>query len=364
MHKLSVESQITIELKRRIQSGEYSAIPSQRELTSEFKTSPTTISKVMHQLKSLGLVESTAGRGFKLMPQNHTQNGGIIGIVWHGASEPTVHESVLILNSIYQELTKNNQKYEMICLGSCDNSSKDIFADNSPYAGFIFLETFNHEALIAEAERRRIPYVVANKESSIPATSTYVNHQRSTATAVRILAAFGHRHIALITKQLDIYFYGNAFNGYRQGLAEAGLQFDEKLVINVGTGDRLEAFQITKDFFETNPIPSAIIACRDYLAAGAYKAVTDKGLIVGQDVSLIGFDNLSWAGGQNVLTTFNEPARKLGSVAAEMILDRVKHGFQPIEEREIEASIILRTSIGPCNKPNINSVPFEFLITT
>jgi len=174
----------------------------------------------------------------------------------------------------------------------------------------------------------------------------------------------GHRHIALLTKNLEIFFYGNSFNGYRQGLAEAGLPFDEKLVINVGTGDRLEAYQATRKYFETNPAPSAIIACRDYLAAGACKAVTERKLLIGQDVSIIGFDNFSWTTGQSMLTTFNEPARKLGSLAAEMMLARIAHGFQPIEEREIEAPIILRTSVGPCKNCNINSVPFEFLITT
>jgi GntR family transcriptional regulator, arabinose operon transcriptional repressor len=368
MNKLSVESNIASELKRRILDGEYklgSVMPTQSQLTKEFKTSFTTITKALNQVKEHGLIELSPKRGTRVLPLNKRPTKGLVGIIiltWY-ASEPTQCEPKLMIDGICKKLTENNQHYELVYMLQPENKNRNLLKELNRYVGFIFIEMFKSSSLVAELEQRRFPYVVANLEVNSEFTSTWVDHKKTTATAVSVLAAFGHKHIALLTKELDSYFYRSALKGYKQGLKNAKIKFDEKLVIITKEKGHAEvAYTATKHYLDNHSTPTAIIACRDYLAAGVWQAITERGLNIGTDVSIIGFDNLSWPEGKN-LTTFNEPAMELGTVAAEMILDRITYGFKPIEKRELEAPLILSSSVGPCQESNANSIPLKLYKT-
>ena len=360
MNKLSVGSNIASELKRRILDGEYvenSAMPSQRQLTKEFKTSLRTISKALTQVKEHGLIKLEPGRSARVLPLDERPNKGTVGIIIWRANDSILHdltecETKLILDGVCKKLTASNQHYELIYMLHPANKKRNLLDELERYSGFIFIEMSNTIAMLEELELRRFPYVIANLEEESKFTSTWVDHRETTMTAIKLMLAFGHRQIALLTSELNSYFYKNAFEGYKTGLKKAGIEFDENLVIIVKERGRAEvAYTTTKHYLDNHLTPTAIIACRDYLAAGAWQAITEKGLNIGTDVSIIGFDNLSWVNGEH-LTTFEEPASELGKVAAIMLIDRITYGFKPIEKRELEAPLILRSSAGPCQKTN------------
>jgi LacI family transcriptional regulator len=217
----------------------------------------------------------------------------------------------------------------------------------------------NAPSLLTELERRQFPYVVANLEEECDFTSTWVDHKKTTATAVSVLTAFRHKKIVLLTRELDSFFYKNALKGYKQGLENAGISFNPDFIISLKTLNGSESsYMLIREYLKWNSKPTAIIACRDELAAGAWQAIVDAKLIIGQDISIIGFDDLSWPAGKN-LTTFAEPARELGNVAAEMLIERITYGFKSVEKRELEAPLILRSSVGPCHELSRDSLPLK-----
>ena len=100
--------------------------------------------------------------------------------------------------------------------------------------------------------------------------------------------------------------------------------------------------------FELTEPPTAIVAGRDYVAHGVCQAIEEAGLEVGHDVSVVGFDDVSWSvGAESVLTTFREPCFELGAGAAEMLVEALRSGRPPSGERVYEASLILRQTVGP-----------------
>ena len=190
--------------------------------------------------------------------------------------------------------------------------------------------------------------MIANLEWSWEITSTWVDHGKATLHAVRTLVSMGHRRIGLVTRSPDTYFYGKSLEGYVAGLEEAGLPLDRTLIVeSEGGHDNLTSYFTAKRLLNVHPVPTAIVAARDYHAHGAYSAFTEAGYVVGRDVSLIGFDDVTWPEGRDFLTTFREPNYELGVVAAEMLIDRIVHGWRPPEKREIECPFILRRSAGP-----------------
>ena len=68
---------------------------------------------------------------------------------------------------------------------------------------------------------------------------------------------------------------------------------------------------------------------------------------MGRDVSVIGFDDITWPETDSFLTTFQEPAKEMGRVAAQMLLERLLTGWKPVERREVPSPLVVRASAGP-----------------
>jgi LacI family transcriptional regulator len=157
--------------------------------------------------------------------------------------------------------------------------------------------------------------------------------------------------------------FKTSFSTITQALKEvkehAGIELDENLIIIADGYESTIAYSAMKKYLTQYPTPpTAIIACRDYLAAGAWQALDEVGFTIGTDVSIIGFDNLSWPEGKN-LTTFEEPASELGRIAAEILIKRITYGFTTIEKRELKAPLILRSSVGPCPQVDAEAISLK-----
>jgi len=335
------------EIHRRILGGAYapgSFIPTERDLAHEFGASRPTISKALDSLRDVGLIEQTPGRGTRVLLVSERTGTGAIAIV-NLDRPPYAPERACLLQGAHEALGRRNQHYESLPTGA---GPSEITADalTARFAGALFVEAAYLEKVIAELDRRKFPCVVANLESDIEATATYVDHGRAIRTAVRMLATLGHRRIALISRP-PVGVYCDVMAGFKQALADVGLPFSEDLVTISETRDSVGGYLQTREFLRRKPKATGLVAARDYLANGACRALEEAGLRIGYDVSVIGFDDVSWPLETPFLTTVREPTLVLGSTAAEMLIERIISGWRPAEKVEIEAPLVLRRSAGP-----------------
>jgi len=78
------------------------------------------------------------------------------------------------------------------------------------------------------------------------------------------------------------------------------------------------------------------------------RAAGDQGLRVPQDLSLIGFDNISLANYLNPrLTTATKNILQIGRDAVRMVLERIEDPEKPYQQIYIPARLIIRESTGP-----------------
>lgn len=352
MDKAIVGSQIESEIRLRISSGVYASgtyLPSQQKLAKEFHTSQTTIAAALDCIRKNGIIERKPRLGTRIIPFKERSSKGAVGI-FYAAVDSCLREPSLILSGIREVLDNNNQHYEFL--------SFDLLADScvaslmEKYSGFIFIEFPGEEflPLSLQLEEKKYPCVVANLEYDFDVSCTWIDHTKATSSAVHTLDAMGHRRILLLAGELDKVFYNKALEGYKTALKELNIEFNQSLVVTVDRYDidGTEAYKAMLHYLENNPLPTAVVACRDYLAWGACQALEKKNIRIGYDVSVIGFDDITWPGEKSFLTTFNEPAWDLGYVAAEMLIERLIFGWKPVEKREIETSLIIRRSAGPC----------------
>jgi LacI family transcriptional regulator len=98
---------------------------------------------------------------------------------------------------------------------------------------------------------------------------------------------------------------------------------------------------------QTHPRPTAVFCGSDILAVGAVKHCKSAGLHVPEDVSIVGFDNLEIAHVvEPELTTIDVPAREMGQMAAEALIE-LKNTEQKGITKKLQTRLLIRQSTGP-----------------
>ena len=351
--RASVAERIAGTLRERISSGVYlvqSYLPPIRALAREFGAGTKTVGEALGILMVEGLVVKTRGRGTRVLGPQERLSHRLITVVYSPPQLPLAVGSgqAWIVDGIQQTLTKYGYAFEPLNYTDNPLSVEELLLR---YGAIVAATAFGGQETILEIEARRIPFVMANLEWDWEVASTWVDHRKATLHAVRTLVALGHRRIGFVTRSPRTFFYGKSREGYVAGLEEAGIPFAEDLVVESEGHDNLTSYFTAKRLLKVDPAPTAIVAARDYHAHGAYTAFTEAGYVVGRDVSLIGFDDVTWPTGREFLTTYREPNFELGVEAARMLIERIVHGWRPPEKRELECPFLLRRSAGPVPPP-------------
>lgn len=106
------------------------------------------------------------------------------------------------------------------------------------------------------------------------------------------LTGKGHQRIAYIGGPKELKIQADRFNGYKKGLASAGIAFDPELVLE-GDTTRGGGYQAAQQLFVLKPIPTAVTCINDLTAIGVLHAASERGLVVGRDLAVAGFDGIA-----------------------------------------------------------------------
>lgn len=166
-------------------------------------------------------------------------------------------------------------------------------------------------------------------------------------TVVQHLLEGGHRRIGFITGPMWNVLTRDRLQGYRDGLIEGGRSYQPEWVVE-GDFSINSGFQATKRILEWEPRPTAIFASNDEMAIGAIKAIKERSLRVPQDISVVGFDDIQFAGAYDPsLTTIAQPREEIGGKAMEILCDLL--AGKPIAQTQVilPGVLVVRESSGP-----------------
>jgi DNA-binding LacI/PurR family transcriptional regulator len=165
----------------------------------------------------------------------------------------------------------------------------------------------------------------------------------------RYMLEQGHRTIALMNGHIQADVSLKRLEGYRQALSEAGVPFDDGLVLDGGFTDE-RAREATYQLMAQRPDVTAIFCASDLMALGTLSALRSLGLDVPGDVSVAGFDNINVSAYCSPsLTTVNQNKYELGYQATQMLIDMLE-GRQVAKEVKLTTELVLRESVGPPRK--------------
>lgn len=222
---------------------------------------------------------------------------------------------------------------------SKDGEAAAAVVNNAVVDGFcIYCLTDWHPSLQA-IRARGLPIVSAERRDQDDPEARFVGIDEAAATraAGRHVAGLGHRRVALIAdwivperetkpvtvadpEKLPYYVTRERLLGYRDALAEAGVDWPQIQTINAAQNSRAAGAEAAGQALDRAPRPTAILAVTDILALGVLDALKARGLRPGRDVSVIGFDDIPEAATSR-LTTIAQPALEKGRLTGTLLLD-------------------------------------------
>ena len=212
--------------------------------------------------------------------------------------------------------------------------------------GIILARTRYADPRIAYLRSVQHPFVVSGRAAPGEANDfpyIDVDSQHGIRLAVEHLMKLGHRHIGLILPPREIAYTGYRLQGYLDALQTTSTEY-----VVYGDLMRSGGYAGANQLLDQHPHLTAIVACNDLMALGAISAVQGRGLRVGTDIAITGFDDLPAAEyAHPALTTIHQPIYEIGQRLAHMLIGLIE-GEAPLETQiMLPARLIVRDSSGP-----------------
>ena len=210
--------------------------------------------------------------------------------------------------------------------------------------GCILLGTLRNDPGLIDLKKSGYRFCLVNnyiKGSGIDFAD--VDNVKGSYEAVKYLVEKGHKNIAFINGPSNYTNSIDRYQGYCMALDEFKIPLRKSFILEGNYGKK-SGYIASKKLLDLNPVPSALFASNDRMAAGVIMGLREKGISIPEDMAVVGYDDSDIATiVEPNLTTVKIPFFELGKMCAARFLDtlsRKSGGF----ELKIEPELIVRQS--------------------
>jgi len=365
---ISLHVQLHNQLRRLIVSGRWQSgerIPTETRLSKHLDISRTTVRVALQRIEVEGLITRTAGRGtfITYQPQKHSASRSIGYITCSFHNE--IHTA--LLSSAETEL--RSAGYQVIFSNATDNNKEAEILQrlmDDQVAGLILWTnakpTDETKSILREYQQRHIPIVFVDRSvEGIEADYVASDNFGGTYELVCHLIELGHRHIVHMMPNIsNLRPIDERHRGYVTAINEHGMRAYAPWKINspyryefhetdiyrlVGAESQQITEQVVRLMNQVDCKPTAIACINDILAIITMSALRNIGYKIPDEVSVVGFDDISMASYIGVpLTTVSQNAYELGRVASEMLVERLDGGNMPARYHTVPTRLRIRMS--------------------
>jgi len=172
--------------------------------------------------------------------------------------------------------------------------------------------------------------------------AVHATNYQGALEAMEYLIGLGHKRIGFISGRAELESSNRRLKGYREALEKAGIPIDEKLI---ASGDYTTATGVSgaRELLALENPPTAIFSSNDQMAMGVFQVAEELGMRIPDDLSVIGFDNITESKYMG-LTTVDQFISEMGYVATQMLIKLI-NGVAP-EERtyRMQTRLVVRNS--------------------
>jgi LacI family transcriptional regulator len=274
----------------------------------------------------------------------------IIGVVTASINNPFMSELIEAI-----EIAARERGYNlMVC-----NSSYDLELEKRQFSlllgrrvdGIIVIPAGHDTAANLSGYASDVPvvYVSENLQDG-QASYVAIDNAAGARTGVEYLYSKGHRRILYLGRRQGSLTHQLRADGVISACASLGMEVSFKDNDSAGKSSIEAGYKLAKDFFTTEykcgaaSGPTAIFCATDALALGTMQAADEAGIRIPEDISLLGFDNISFTALPRIgITTVEQPKAEMAKAAIELLLDG--HEEEGVKvSRSIEPRLVERTS--------------------
>lgn len=168
----------------------------------------------------------------------------------------------------------------------------------------------------------------------------------ATSGLVRHLADLGHRRIGMTSGAAGLATSSERVLGYRLGLGRSRLTWDEELVA-AGSSAAEPAAAALGALLDLADPPTAVVAGNNTMLSGVLHACRRRGVRVGTELAVVGYDEVEWADLLDPpITTVAQPIAEMGRTAVRLLLDRIADPTRPPATKRLPTTFMHRHSCG------------------
>lgn len=214
-------------------------------------------------------------------------------------------------------------------------------------AGIVLTTTGSDPELVEALRRTPLPFVFVDRRAhGFDAPLVRTNSREVSRAAVAKLIDFGHTRIGMLAGPRDFDTTSERINGFRDALDDAGIRFEKELV-RVGHLEESGGREAMSELLAMDAPPTAVFSFNNLLTVGALSALSDAGIRLPDDLSLVSFDDMSlFPFVDPPISAIAQPAAEMGKAAARILISLLRGEKPPTSDVVLDSTILARQSWG------------------
>lgn len=201
-------------------------------------------------------------------------------------------------------------------------------------------DSLQHIQLLKDSH---IPFIFTTSAyQEIDAACVMCDLEKGSYLITKHLLESGHNKIAVLSGASNTLFSASRINGCRKAHSERSLQLANEMIF-ISYPDYMGGYNSVDAILKTNP--DAIITVNDQMAMGVIRRLKEHGFSIGEDISVVGYDDLLYSSLlETPLTTVRQPISLLAQMTVDVLLDAINKNIMPSGIHYIDPILKIRST--------------------
>lgn len=326
-------------VKQVAQAAEVSVATVSRVISGSGFVSPDLTERVYKAMETLKYRPSQLARGLR------TQQTYNVGVLIPQIDHPFFSSLTF---GVEKELFEKNYRC-FVCSTEENPDKENAYVEallGQQVGGLIIVPTTSAGESIQKFVEQRVPVVLVDRDLPDAEVDRVLsdNHSGAYKLACYILR-LGHRDVTVIGTSADSRAMTDRVRGIKQAFAEADTAHTLRFHFQEPLAQFRAGYEIGLQVLSNSPRPTAVMALTDVIAVGVLHAGSELNIDVPRELSVTGFDDIPLA--SHVipsLTTVSQPLQEMGSVAANLMLGKIKNSSRAPQQTILPTHLVVRHS--------------------
>ncbi len=324
-----------------------------REVAKKAGVSIATVSRVLNKngtctaktqenvYRAVSELGYTANLTAKSLKTGRTGNIGITIKSFYFINLPQILEAAM---TVFHKQMFTTEVLTNIGLSECSARFKE-----GRYDGLLLVEPERDNRSLRELIETKKNFVLLGGETEREDVNLVeIDYFQGGYNATKQLLSLGHQDILFIDDNPSLYFTQEIKRGFLFALDESGTMYREDLLISCDA-----AASYDREFFGYRKLTehlksaafTAVLTTDDRIASGVLKAARDAGIAIPEELSIIGFGDMSHSAYLfPPLTTVRSPAAQMGELGAEILVNNIRRNDGVIKRVKLKTQFIMRNT--------------------